>query len=344
MALPSTGPLALSLDIRTEELIKNPALPADDVSMREISDSAGFSEPDAMSDFYGYSSAVLPTMAGIRVSGGPNDNYMAFAATPATNGFVAITSRGFYFGTDSRGPQYNTRYQVDTSNSLGEFSKGFGGLSASRTYYCWGYVQNQIGEAYTARGAAATLPTIALSGYNQSYSGTWGINIYGESWNGDTRYGWGNRGVGQYYLHPYYGWVSIGELNGGLPVVNEHAINKYYSAQFQRASNAPTQMRKRYWSSAWNEISQWGTTITYKTPDYANCNYYYTGNSGTSSGNGSGSGHYIAQGYYSWAGLTYYQGGWYNPYQIWWPGRNVSTDNYVQFQESWEWNGYAYTN
>jgi hypothetical protein len=344
MALPSTGPLALSLNIRAEESIKNSSLPTTDVSTRQISESAGFAEPDAFSEFYGYSSAVLPTMASIRVSGGPNDSYIAFAATPATNGFVAITSRGFYFGTDYRGPQYNTRYQVDTSNSLGEFSRGFGGLSASVTYYCWGYVQNQIGEAYTARGAAATLPAIALSGYGQSYSGNWGLDIYGEDWTGTEMYGWGNRGIGQYYLHPYYGWVSIGELNGGLQVKGHHPINKYYGELFQRANNAPTQMRKRYWSSCWNEIYQWGNTVTYKTPDYSNCNYYYTGNNGSSSQGGSGSGHYIREGYGSWSPMTYYHGGWYNPYQIYWPSRSVETYSQINIEESWEWNGYAYTN
>ena len=59
MALPSTGPLALFLNIRAEERIKNSSLPATDVSTREISESAGFAEPDAFSEFYGYSSACF---------------------------------------------------------------------------------------------------------------------------------------------------------------------------------------------------------------------------------------------------------------------------------------------
>lgn len=344
MALQTTGPLALSLDIRTEELIKNPSLPSTDVSMREISESAGFNEPDAISEFYGYSSAILPTMASIRVSGGPNDTYMAFAATPATNGFVAITSRGFYFGTDSRGPQYNTRYQVDTSNSLGEFSKGFSGLASSRTYYCWGYVQNQIGEGYTSRGAAATLPAIPLSAHSGSYNGTMGMEVYGESWtSGVNLYGWGNRGVGQYYLHPYYGWVSIGELNGGIPVVDAHYINKYYSTPFQRANNATTQMRKRLWGYHWSEVSQWNTSISYNTPTYVPCNYYYSANSGATSNSITGQGHYISPGYNSWSAVGGSFGAWYAPYQLYYPQRNVTTTNNVNFQESWEWNGYAYT-
>ena len=232
MAIATTGPLALKLTIRAEELIKNSSLTPTDVSTREISESAGFSEPDAFSEFYGYSSAILPTMASIRVSGGPNDSYIAFAATPATTGFVALTSRGFYFGTDYRGPQYNTRYQVDTSNSLGEFSKGFGGLAGATTYYCWGYVQNQIGEAYTARSQGTTQRVIPISNTNQG-------NFYGDAQGpmympsyhggsaGKTAPGlkseiqgqrscdeWGTYSflqqfyARQFYLHPYYGWVS----------------------------------------------------------------------------------------------------------------------------------------
>jgi hypothetical protein len=232
MAIASTGPLALKLTIRAEELIKNSSLPPTDVSTREISESAGFSEPDAFSEFYGYSSAILPTMASIRVSGGPNDSYIAFAATPATNGFVAITSRGFYFGTDYRGPQYNTRYQVDTSNSLGEFSRGFGGLAGSTTYYCWGYVQNQIGEAYTARSQGTTQRVIPISGSNEgSFYGSAEGPMYMPQYHGGTAgktspelkteissqrscSDWGGYYflqqfyARQFYLHPYYGWVS----------------------------------------------------------------------------------------------------------------------------------------
>ena len=342
MALPSTGPLALFLNIRAEERIKNSSLPATDVSTREISESAGFAEPDAFSEFYGYSSAILPTMASIRVSGGPNDSYIAFAATPATNGFVAITSRGFYFGTDYRGPQYNTRYQVDTSNSLGEFSRGFGGLSASVTYYCWGYVQNQIGEGYTSRGAAATLPAIPISDYDQTYSGSVSMNIYGESWSGGDYYGWGNRGIGHYYLHPYYGWVAVGETNGGLPVNGDHYINGYYSANFKRAPSG-TQIRKKYWGYHWSEVAQWNSTIYYQSPYYASVNNYYSGGQNPTSHSGGGEGHYISPGYNSWGALSYYSGNWYSPYQINWPNRNVGS-SYVNFQESWEWNGYALTN
>ena len=65
MAIATTGPLALNLTIRAEELVKNSSLPATDISTREISESAGFVEPDAFSEFYGYSSAILPTMGAI---------------------------------------------------------------------------------------------------------------------------------------------------------------------------------------------------------------------------------------------------------------------------------------
>lgn len=278
MALAGTGPLALKLTIRTEELIKNPSLPETDVSIREISESAGFDEPDAFSEFYGYSSAILPTMASIRVSGGPGDSSIAFAATPATNGFVAITSRGFYFGTDSRGPQYNTRYQVDTSNSLGEFSKNFTGLAGSRTYYCWGYVQNQIGEGYTSRGAATTLRQIPITTSEGSYAYLvgpkanvtecfyscvegWDINRFktdAESSSAMSYFGCMYLDVNQRvymdyaYLHPYYGWTG----NGG------------------RYANRYDNVRKCTYDSGWQGPYGWGEAnhrfdgnFTMKKPD-----------------------------------------------------------------------------
>lgn len=257
MAIATTGPLALKLTIRTEELIKNSSLPETDVSTREISESAGFDEPDAFSEFYGYSSAVLPTMASIRLRGGPNDNYFNVGATPATNGFVAITSRGFYMGTDSRGPQYNTRYQVDTSNSFAEFNKSFTGLAGSRTYYIWGYVQNQIGEGYTSRFAVTTLRTIPITASQGSYlqlmgpkgmrnvlyfySGVEGSDIYTFKDAADatspTIYGclYINTDQRSYldmaYLHPYYGWVG----NGGVYAHRYDNFQKcsYYSGGWQ---------------------------------------------------------------------------------------------------------------
>ena len=264
MAIATTGPLALKLTIRAEELIKSPSIPATDISTRNISDLAGFSEPDAFSEFYGYSSAVLPTMASIRLRGGPNDNYFNVGATPATNGFVAITSRGFYMGTDSRGPQYNTRYQVDTSNSLGEFNKSFTSLTGSRTYYIWGYVQNQIGEGYTSRFAVTTLRTIPITTSEGSYLQLRGpISMVGEcvytcsyegfnierfkeftdQGNATTYFNCiyldaDQRSYLDYaYLHPYYGWTG----NGGV-----------YASRYDQA-------QKCSYNPTWN-TSGWGAT------------------------------------------------------------------------------------
>ena len=350
MALPSTGPLALSLDIRSEELIKNSALPADDVSLREISDSAGFSEPDAMSEFYGYSSAVLPTMASIRLSGGPNDNYMAFAATPATNGFVAITSRGFYFGTDSRGPQYNTRYQVDTSNSLGEFSKGFGSLSASRTYYCWGYVQNQIGEGYTSRAAATTLVAIPVSPAPSTYSGYFAANYYNQQYydNGSATsgYGWGSRGIAKYYLHPYYGWVDQGSTTA-FPVSGEQAIGRNFG-NLSKVNNTHTQVRNRIYNYYYSE-TPWGYSNRARFWDYFyNNDYYMSNSSGPTSSSNSGNGQLIQENNpyrtYGW-GLPSQSSTWYRVYAMYsaLPEERGPASSVV-LREEWSWDGYGYGN
>ena len=205
---------------------------------------------------------------------------MAFAATPATNGYVAITSRGFYFGTDSRGPTYNTRYQVDTSNSLGEFSKNFTGLSGSRTYYCWGYVQNLIGEGYTSRGAATTLRTIPITTSAGSYFSLQGPRaLVGGCFYTCTHEGFNMEKFKEFtdqsnavtyfncmyldmdqrayldyaYLHPYYGWTG----NGGVYAHRYDSSNK--------CSYRPT------WSTyGWGATNHSiDSTFTMKKPDNA---------------------------------------------------------------------------
>ena len=60
MPVPSSGQLRLRADIN-QEVNGNDS--DDNVSLGTLSNDAGFSEPDAMSDFYGYSACQLPGTA-----------------------------------------------------------------------------------------------------------------------------------------------------------------------------------------------------------------------------------------------------------------------------------------
>ena len=66
MALPTSGPLGIG-DIRTE-------LGTSVSSLRSLSDLAGFSPPDNISDFYGYSPVTAVDLAG-RITGTRLNNY-----------------------------------------------------------------------------------------------------------------------------------------------------------------------------------------------------------------------------------------------------------------------------
>lgn len=72
MALPSSGQLSLN-DIKTEL-----GAASTNVSLRSMSNTAGFSQPDAISEFYGYSAAT---------------GYLgAFSEFPAQSGFEACST------------------------------------------------------------------------------------------------------------------------------------------------------------------------------------------------------------------------------------------------------------
>lgn len=148
MAVPSSGELRLYADIGVELGVAQ-----SNVSLGSMSNSAGFPEPDAMSDFYGYVDAIAPSVVtnsitnigtgGFRVNG-----------NVTSDGGGTITERGFYVGTNSSSPTNNTKYTV--GGTTGAFSRNQSG-SSNTTYYSWAYAKNSVGTTYGARVAATTL-------------------------------------------------------------------------------------------------------------------------------------------------------------------------------------------
>jgi len=166
MAVPSSGELKLWDTIWNQEI----GAAQGNNSLHGAAQYAGFSTPDAMSDFYGWSDVVPPSVS--------TQNPTSVATTSmTTNGNVSSTggenpTRGFYFGTNSSSAQNNTKYSVGTGGT-GAFSRSNGGLSSNTTYYNWAYACNSAGEAQGGRTQAATQPppfTPTFSGLSQSYS------------------------------------------------------------------------------------------------------------------------------------------------------------------------------
>ena len=150
MAVPSSGQLRLRGDIALE--VYGTAT-GSNISLRAMSNEAGFNVPDSMSEFYGYSSQTVPSVTTNAMSVGETTANLSGNVT--SDGQATITERGFYFGTNSASPTNNTKYVV--SGTTGSYTNNRTGLSTSTTYYCWAYATNAIGTTYGARVQATTL-------------------------------------------------------------------------------------------------------------------------------------------------------------------------------------------
>lgn len=154
MSVPSSGELKLYGDIWNS--FNSPSQGQN--SLHSASIYAGFSTPDAMSDFYGFVDAVAPTVTTSAASGVGTSNFTA-NGNVTSDGGGAITERGFYFGTNSSSPTNNTKYTV--SGTTGAFSRSFTGLSYA-TYYYWAFATNVAGTTYGSMVSQA--PTLVTPG------------------------------------------------------------------------------------------------------------------------------------------------------------------------------------
>lgn len=119
MALPSSGPLSSS-QISTEL-----GTPSTNISLGGMSDTASFSAPDAMSDFYGYSAATLIT-ASLRAS-----NYMVYNPSNVYLNFDGAAVNASYASYNT----YNTIVEANTSVSAGGYAFAYAGGNVSYQIY-----------------------------------------------------------------------------------------------------------------------------------------------------------------------------------------------------------------
>jgi|TARA_R100000084_G_C4652363_1_gene150603 hypothetical protein len=224
MPVPSSGELKLRADIANEV---DGSATGDNVSLGTLSNSAGFSEPDAMSDFYGYSSCTYgmvvtancdnPTINGFRMNatitnggcgpGGVND--------ACTNTSCQL-DYGFRI--------YNTSwsllhtYTVATAQTVSyghSYNYTWTGASYGTTYYVYAWTR-KTGDStiyqQNMKSCTSSTPT-TYTGYstnNNVYAvlegGNWAVSS--ESW----------AGYGQ-YLHHQLGWQT-----------DNSCINRVFSA------------------------------------------------------------------------------------------------------------------
>jgi hypothetical protein len=166
MAVPSSGQLRLRGDIALE--VYGTAT-GSNISLRAMSNEAGFNAPDGMSEFYGYSSAVAPSVTTNNATS-PNETFFTANGNVTSDGEATITERGFYVGTNYVSPTNNTKYTV--SGTTGVYSRQITGLNPNTTYYIWAFATNSVGTTYGSRITQATIPAFV-----PQYVGTYGMQI-----------------------------------------------------------------------------------------------------------------------------------------------------------------------
>jgi hypothetical protein len=174
MAVPSSGELQLRGYIALE--VYGDAT-GNNISLGTMSDLAGFAEPDSMSDFYGYVSAVAPSVT-TNAATSISSSAITLNGNVTSDGDATITQRGFYFGTNSASPTNNTKYTV--SGTTGVYSLNRTGLNPSTTYYFWAFATNAVGTTYGTRISQVTstpfAPSFALYDIVSSKTGVSGID------------------------------------------------------------------------------------------------------------------------------------------------------------------------
>ena len=227
MPLQSSGPISFS-QIKTE-------LTSSSNSLRALSAAAGFSSPDAVSEFYGYSfiTALPPTVSTSGASGVTNTQIIA-NGNVTDDGDATITERGFYFGTSTNRAS-NPKYVV--SGTTGGFSLTRTSLSTSTTYRFWAYATNSQGTTYGAMQTAATYPTM---NYNVGATVYLGYDLFAQVQSfPDVGYVTGRNYSA--LKHPYLGHVTL-EQN---------------DATF---TNAGDQWNQPHWKYA-TKSGSWGSTL-----------------------------------------------------------------------------------
>ena len=304
MAVPSSGPLELRGDINLEV---NGNVTDTNVALHQLSLDAGFSAPDAMSDFYGYSSVVPPSVSTSAVT--------SISATAQTlNGNVSNTggenvSRGFYHGTNSSSPASNTKYTLGGTQGTGTFACARTGLTSGTTYYNWAFACNSAGESVGSRCQANTgyppfTPNPSCVS-NVSYRHCVSFIQYRGASNSCTRHG-----ICFGYINPYSGGstntsalfcacnTAASSPSGNLPQPSDQAnysykcLRNYTSNKQCICSNVPN------WQSdgeVYAGIYSLGMCFFANTPQNSNTNFAYTGNQQTTATFGQTSNYCILQ-------------------------------------------------
>jgi len=277
MAVPNSGELFLKNDILQEVSFNNtgsnPGGPDNNpsASLHLMSVDTGKSTPDAMSDFYGYVSANLPTNPGTVTS-----NRMLYISTNEMSVWTVInnpsgapTNGGYYFGTNANVPTNNTKY-TELTNATGthyQINSNKTGLSSSTTHYAWAWATNAAGTWIGVKFQGTTqTPTTYTVTNSPSNSASTVYVVSQTTGNVDTYF------YGQ-YQHANYGWNTnscshIRFQNGSQTKVSyQNADGNYTNVAYARMPRALNNQNSTYANVRWN------TSISGNNPSQFNRQY-----------------------------------------------------------------------
>ena len=201
MAVPSSGELKLRADIANEV---DGSATGDNVSLGTLSNTAGFTEPDEMSEFYGYTACSAPSVTTNSLSGVSATQMTANGNVTNDNG-CTVTARGFYFGTNSN---YASNSKLNLGSGTGVFNS-VRGVSPSTTYYCTAWAENSEGESVGSTVNATSSAPITYTftnnyvAYREIEGGNWG------PWYGSEAKCYGQ------YSHSQLGWQTTNSCVNG---------------------------------------------------------------------------------------------------------------------------------
>ena len=181
MAVPSSGQLRLRADINQEV---NGNDTDDNVSLGTLSNEAGFTDPDNMSEFYGYQACTAPTQIGSQSFSISTSGNLSAQAIMRGNGGCDITECGVYVGTSS---SIGSATKYNQHSSWGMHSWKYfnvSGMASSTTYYCWIYAKNDAGETQFSLGSTTSPPPlIPVTNNTETRSGDWASANYCPNFN-----------------------------------------------------------------------------------------------------------------------------------------------------------------
>lgn len=233
MPVTSSGEIALIADIEAEF----DQTGTEDISLFQARTDAGLSSGEvAMTDFYGLSDSVAPSVSNYTVNA-VNYQQMRVYGNVTSDGGAPVTQRGFYFGTSSNYAN-NPKYSVGSGTGI--FNRYFTGLSGSTTYYYTSYAINSVGETRSATASRSTsaTPIFVYGNWGYSSGGSAGANL--GPFSGTTYWGsWSARFTVTSTTLPSNGYIP-----SNSPVICGNTANSFYGASYATANckAVPTQI------------------------------------------------------------------------------------------------------